>query len=360
MATIQDVAAQAGVSVATVSRVMNGSPRVSPAAQARVLDAIDRLDYHPNLLGRNLRRTETRMVLVVLPTIANPFYAGIVQGIEETAHREGYNVLLCNTASDPERERLYLNMLSQRLADGAILLAPELGVQELERLCRSHPLVQCCEYLEGAAVSHVTIDNRAAARDAVRHLVSLGHTRIGLVMFEPCYVSQFARIYGYQDGMAEAGISYQQNYFAEGDFGFESGRAGGEQLLRLPGGVRPTAIFAGSDLMAMGVVQAAREAGLSVPKGLAVVGFDDIDVATMGEPQLTTVAQPQHDLGRVSMEVLLRQLRGESTVPEDIDLPHELRIRDSTAGRTPGGEPKAVATESHRRNGRTWTAKARN
>jgi DNA-binding LacI/PurR family transcriptional regulator len=348
-ATIQDVAAKAGVSVATVSRVMNGSPRVSADAQARVLEAIDRLDYHPNLLGRNLRRTETRMVLVVLPSIANPFYAGIVEGIEETAHREGYNVLLCNTGSDPDRERLYLGMLSQRLADGAILMAPELGVEELERLCRSHPLVQCCEYLDGASVSHVTIDNRAAARDAVRHLIALGHQRIGLIMFEPFYASQHARIKGYRDALAESGIEAVQSIFAEGDYGYETGRLAARNMLRLPEAIRPTAIFAGSDLMALGAVQAAREAGLSVPKDLAVVGFDDIDVATMGEPQLTTVAQPQHDLGRVSMEVLLRQLRGESTVPEDIDLPHELRIRESTMGRSPGGKSDEVAASSHRR-----------
>ena len=136
MATIQDVATQAGVSVATVSRVINESPRVSPDARARVLEAIGRLDYRPNLLGRNLRRTEARVVLVVLPSISNPFYARIVEGIEDVARVEGFNVLLCNTGDEAERERVYLGMLSQRLADGAILMAPSLRVDELELLHR--------------------------------------------------------------------------------------------------------------------------------------------------------------------------------------------------------------------------------
>ena len=330
MATIQDVAALAGVSVATVSRVLNDSPRVSPEARTRVVEAIDRLDYRPNLLGRNLRRTETRMVLVVLPTIGNPFYARIVQGVEDTAHKEGYNVLLCNTGSDPGRERLYLGMLSQRLADGAILMAPELDVGEMERLCRSHPLVQCCEYLEGAAVSHVTIDNRAAARDAVRHLVSLGHLRIGMVSCRNHFVSTRNRFEGYKDALAEAGIPFDPESVEYGDYGFESGRRAAARLLDLPGARRPTALVAISDLMALGAVRAVQEAGLSVPKDIAVVGFDNIVYASMGEPQITTIAQPQYELGRTAMEILLRQLRGESSAPENVSIAHELLIQGST------------------------------
>jgi LacI family transcriptional regulator, repressor for deo operon, udp, cdd, tsx, nupC, and nupG len=330
MATIQDVAGQAGVSVATVSRVLNASPRVSPEARARVLEAIERLDYRPNLLGRNLRRTETRMVLVLLPTIANPFYARIVHGIEETAQHAGYNVLLCNTGSDKDRERLYLGMLSQRLADAAILMAPVLGVDEMESLCRSHPLVQCCEYLEGAAVSHVTIDNRAAARDAVRHLALLGRRRIGMLSCRNRFVSTRDRLDGYKDALLEAGIPYDESLVAYGDYGFASGRRAAATLFGRPAGERPTAVFAICDLMAIGALRAAHETGLSVPGDVAVAGFDNIIYSSMTEPQITTVAQPQVELGRTAMEILLRQLRGESVAPENIVIAHELLVRGST------------------------------
>ncbi len=338
MATIQDVAAKSGVSVATVSRVLNGSPRVSPEARDRVRAAIEALGYHPNLLGRNLRRTESRMLLVVAASIENPFYAGVVQGIEAAAHREGYNALLCNTDRDLDREAIYLGMLDQRLADGAVLLSPQLDARAMERLDARHPLVQCCEYLDGAAVPHVTVDNRAAARDAVRYLAGLGHRRIGMIMARTQYAATRVRLDGYRDALDEAGIAHDPALVAYGGFDFENGRTAAVALLARPPAQRPTALFCVSDLVAAGAIRAAREAGLSVPADVSVVGFDDIEYATMGEPRLTTVAQPRPDLGRVAVEVLLRRLRagaeGRSdgtAEPESIDLPHALRIRESTA-----------------------------
>ncbi len=330
MATIQDVATQAGVSVATVSRVINESPRVSPDARARVLEAIGRLDYRPNLLGRNLRRTEARVVLVVLPSISNPFYARIVEGIEDVARVEGFNVLLCNTGDEAERERVYLGMLSQRLADGAILMAPSLRVDELELLCHAHPLVQCCEFHAGATVSHVSVDDRAAARDAVRYLLSLGHRRIALVASHGSLVSDHCRFDGYRDALAEADVPFDPELVAYGRYDFATGRACGDAFFALPPPRRPTAVFAISDLAALGVVQAARAAGLRVPEDVGVVGFDDIAFASMVDPPLTTIAQPQYDLGRTAAEILFRQLRDPAAPPEDRFLPHRLVIRRST------------------------------
>lgn len=328
MATIQDVAKAAGVSVATVSRVLNDSPNVSEKTKEAVMSTIKRLDYKPNLLGRNLRRSETRLVLVLLPNIANPFYSRIVKGIEDVGHKNGYNVMLCNTNSELDREKLYLQLLKNRLADGVIFMAPVVGEEELSRIGCEFPVVQCCEYKEGAKVSRVSIDNFSAAYKAVRHLTSLGHKRIGLISAANIYVSTIKREEGYEKALLDAGLSPDSRFVKRGDHSFKGGIRAASQLLSLKD--RPTAIFAISDMMAIGAMRAAAENGLQVPKDIAVVGFDNIDFAAMCNPMLTTVSQPKYDIGCAAMELLLSQIRGELKEPCDVFLENELIIREST------------------------------
>lgn len=326
--TIQDVAKAAGVSVATVSRVLNSSPTVAEGTRDAVLDAIKRLDYRPNLLGRNLRRTETRLILALLPTIANPFYSRIVKGIEDVAHKNGYNVMLCNTDSNADREQLYLGLLKNRLADGVILMAPETAGGELTAIGADFPVVQCCEYKEGAQVSLVRIDNHAAARKAARHLISLGHKKIGLISSRNSFLSTVRREQGFLSALEEAGIPMGEGCLAYGDYSFKSGHRAALGLLAMK--ERPTAIFAISDIMAIGVLRAAREKGLKVPEDLAVVGFDNISFSSMCDPMLTTVSQPKYDLGCTAMDLLLKTIQGELKEPVEIILENELVIREST------------------------------
>lgn len=326
--TIQDVAKAAGVSVATVSRVLNNSSAVSGKTKDIVIDVIKKLNYQPNLLGRNLRRTETKLVLVLLPSIANPFYSGIVKGIEDIGHKNGYNVMLCNTNSDINREKVYLDLLKNRLADGVIFMAPELSREELSETGTVFPVVQCCEYKEGAAVSHVSVDNYSAAYKAIRHLTSLGHSRIGMISCSNNFLSIIRREEGYFKALEDAGISPDKNYINYGDYSFKSGLRATARFLLMKDS--PTAIFAISDIMAIGAIRAIREKGLVIPKDIAVVGFDDISFSSMCDPMLTTVSQPKYDLGCTAMELLLGQIRGEIKQPQDILLETELIIREST------------------------------
>lgn len=328
MSTIQDVAKMANVSVATVSRVINNSPSVAPETRETVLHSIKQLNYQPNLLGRNLRRMETRMIIVLLPNISNPFYARVVKGIEDIGHKNGYNVLLCNTDSDINRERLYIDLLKNRLSDGVIFMAPELCKEELSSIKDSFPVVQCCEYREGADVSYVSIDNTAASYKAVMHLINQGHKRIGMISSSTHVLSIKQREEGYKKALQDSGLKFDSSLIVHGDYSYKSGLRLGKHLLSM--NERPTAIFAISDIMAVGVIRSARENGLRIPDDLAVIGFDNISLASMCEPLLTTISQPKYDMGCIAMELLLKQIKSGNKEPQYIFLEHELIIRETT------------------------------
>lgn len=328
MATIQDVAKMAGVSVATVSRVLNNSSSVTEETRHHVQEAIQKLNYQPNLLGRNLRRLETRMILVLLPTISNTFYSKIVKGMEGVGHKNDYNIMICDTGSNAERERTYLNLLKNKLVDGVIFMAPELSKEELSGIGKHFPVVQCCEYREGAEVSHISINNFDAAYQAVRHLIHIGHQKIGMISGDNHFISTFQREEGYKKALEDAGLSFNPSHIIKGEYGFKSGLRAAQQFLAMD--EKPTAIFAASDMMAIGAIKAIKQKGFSVPKDMAVIGFDNISFSTMVEPQLTTVAQPQYDIGCMAMELLLKRIKGELDKPQYIYVEHELIIREST------------------------------
>ncbi len=326
--TINDVAEKAGVSVATVSRVINGSSNVSEKSRNKVIEAIREMNYRPNLLGRNLRRIKSERVLVLLPTISNSFYSEIVKGIEDVANRNGYNIMLCNTDSDADREKKYIKMLKSRLADGVILMASVMSREELTALSKEVPMVQCCEYKEGIPVLHISIDNEKAAYKAVRHLIGLGHRNIGFIGADNQFMSSILREQGYQRALSEAGIEEEPSYFCYGDYSYQSGYRMMKQLLSLER--RPTAAFCISDLMAIGAIRAAMEENLRIPEDLAVCGFDNIHFARMFQPSITTIAQPMYDLGCASMDALLNVMQGKNAGEVNCFLEHELIIRSST------------------------------
>jgi LacI family repressor for deo operon, udp, cdd, tsx, nupC, and nupG len=328
MTTIQDVAKTAGVSVATVSRVLNNSSHVSEKTRENVMKAMKALDYRPNLLGRNLRRTETRMILVLLPSISNPFYSRVVKGVEAVARENGYNIMLCNTDSERERELVYIQMLQNRLADGVIFMAPEMSSRELSEIGGSYPVVQCCEYKEGALVSQVSIDNFSAAYTAIMQLIKLGHKRIGLITCKNLFVSTIQRRAAYKKAIKDAGLVFDDNLIKYGNYSFKSGVRAAKHFLLMPG-ERPTAVFAISDIMAIGAIMGFKEKGIVVPDDISIIGFDDINYAAMYNPTLTTISQPQYELGCEAMRLLLMQIRGEIKHPVNVVLDHKLVIRDS-------------------------------
>ena len=327
MTTIADVAARAGVSIATVSRVLNDTARIAPDTRDRVIEAVDALDYHPNLPARNLRRNQTGAILILTPNMTNPFYASILTGIGDTATRLGFSAFICNTGDDPQRSTAALDRLRQHQADGAIVLSTDEDGAWLAPYA-DFPIVQCAEYQSAAPLTHVSIDNYAASRDIMAYLLGLGHTHIAHISAANAYGSTSARLAGYRDAIAGAGLDGRPEYVqrASADYSFASGKRAAQALLELP--VPPTALYCISDTLALGAVVAAQELGLRVPDDVSVTGFDNVTETEMIRPYLTTLAQPCYDLGRVSTEAL-DDLIGHRPVPLEHILEHRLVIRES-------------------------------
>ena len=331
MVTIENVAEKAGVSVATVSRVINGSGTVKPATAQRVQEAIEQLRYVPNLSARNLRRNESRVILTLTPNFTNPYYVHILAGIVDTAHTLGYAMLHCTSTGIQGGEMSFLSMLSARRADGAIILGCNGDYDWLPEYAAKYPIVQCCEYIPGLGLPSVSIDNYSAARDSVEYLLSLGHMRIATISSVNNYISTAARMSGYRDALKAAGIEPPEEYIARSsaDYSFQSGIEETKRLLALP--APPTAIFCISDILALSAIAAAEELGKKVPDDLTVVGFDDVDYTTMFHPYLTTIAQPCYELGRESMKLVADMIHSGSLSGEEIFLPHRLMKRESAA-----------------------------
>lgn len=327
--SIADVAARAGVSVATVSRVLNGHTNVRQPTREKVLAAVAVSGYRINELARNLRTAESRLLLTMVPDFGNPFYAAIVRGIDSVARQNGYFMLLCDTGADPLRERSYFDLLRGRRADGAICLDPAAVQKALAEEASALPWVACCEFDPAAGVPYVGIDNHAAAGDVVRYLVGRGHRKIALINSGHGYLYGRQRFEGYRDALVAAGIEAHPAWQIELDsLDYTAGEGAARQLAAL-GADRPTAVFAVSDTLAIGVINGLRGAALSVPADVAVVGFDDIAVAAHIDPPLTTVAQPMQELGETAAHLLLKRLREPEAQVAGVLLPHQLILRRS-------------------------------
>jgi LacI family transcriptional regulator, repressor for deo operon, udp, cdd, tsx, nupC, and nupG len=328
MANIQQVAKQAGVSVATVSRVLNGQNTVSAKTKMKVEETIKKLNYEPSLLGRNLRTSESRLFLILIPTISNPFYLEIIKGIEQVAISQNYNILLCETDSNPEKENIYFDLVRKKMADGIISMDPAVNVETLKKLAENYAIIQCSEYEEGTGIPYVTIDNEEASYRAVKHLIQIGHKKIALMNSDEKYLFARQRKMGYKRALEENGITLKNEYIIPTQrLGFENGQQAMKKILNLHD--RPTALFAVSDLLAIGALKEINAAGLHVPNDIAVVGFDKIDFSNMTNPTLTTIAQPMKRMGSVAARMLIEKIKGEEV--ESIILDHELVIRESTS-----------------------------
>ncbi len=328
-ATIREVAASARVSVATVSRVVSGSPhRVSEGTRNRVLAAVERLQYQPNLVARGLKKRVTHTIGLIVPDISNPFFPAIARGIEDVANRAGLAVLLCNTDEDLGKERSYLTLLRKRMVDGLIFATVGANTEHLRMLRRQHiPAVLIARAPDGVEIDAVLVDNRRGAREATEHLLRLGHQRIAFIGGPATVSPAKERHAGYRDALGGAGVRADPLLVVDGAFRAEGGAAAVGELLRR--GVRFTAIIAGNDLMAIGAMEELRRRGRRLPEDVAVVGFDDIMFASLVEPPLTTVAQPTYRMGALAMERLLDLIGGGSRAPRRLVLDPQLVVRRS-------------------------------
>lgn len=327
MSTIQDVARLAGVSSATVSRVLNDRNVVTEKTAVKVEQAIKELNYKPSLLARNFRTSKSRLLLVLIPSIANPFYADIIKGIEDTAIKKGYNILLCETGSNPEREEIYFNLVRNRLADGVISMDPAVNKVRLNELAEKYPIVQCSEYDRSGPISYVTIDSQLAAYQAVKYLIQIGHKKIALINSDKKYLYARDRYKGYVCALSEHHLPINKDWvFNVENVSFEDGQQAMRRLLKNED--RPTAVFTVSDVLAIGALKEINLKGLQVPEDIALVGFDNISFSNMLNPALTTISQPMYRLGSVSTSMLINKINGIEV--ENAILSHELIVRAST------------------------------
>jgi len=346
-ATITDVAKAAGVSRATASRVLSGSEYpVSEELRVRILQAAEELDYRPNALARGLRKEARSVIGVIVPSMSNPFYSELVEGIKDIAYEEQFTVLLAPTDGRVQREEQLLNILIEQRVRG-IAVALAFGAAKFARAIKDSGVhvVAFDEQGEGVPGDCVAVDYREGARAAAEYLIALGHRRIGLVTAPLTRTNRRQILEGYREAHAEAGLAVDEALIAEADSEYQYGRhlyeldAGGQLTERLLGsGDPPTAIMANNDLMAMGVLQKLYEKNIRVPEEMSVVGFDDIAITRLTSPPLTTVRVPKYEMGRWVAEMLLRRFKAEeSLAPVQMKVTPELIVRATTAPPGAGG-----------------------
>lgn len=328
--TMRDVAKLAGVSVATVSTVVNGSASVSPENTRRVVEAMAALEYRPDQLARSLKLGKSFVIGAVVPDITNLFYPEVVRGVEEAADGEGYSVILCNSNEDPARESRHLEMLRSRRVDG-VLLAPCAAAAAYGSMGAWRvPLVFVDRVPDTPKHCSISTDNAGAACQATRYLIGLGHRRIAAIAGNVQLSPHRDRLEGFRRAMAGAGLPVREDHVRLGTQRIESGYQAARELLTA--GNPPTAILSTNNRMLLGVMEALADLNLPCPGRVSVVGFDEYAWTRHHTPTLTVVAQDSFGMGRRAMEMLLRRIRGagEGEV-ERIAIPAELRIRESTS-----------------------------
>lgn len=326
--TISEVAKIAGVSVATISRVLNGSPLVSEKTARQVRRIIKELDYHPSVVARSLSCSRSRMMLALVPHISNPFYSEIVHAINEVAHAHGYNLLLSETNTVRSREDAFFSMLKQKIVAGIVSLDPAVSPDNLIKYGAKYPIVQCCEVKESVDLPCVTVDDEGAAFDAVSYLVATGCQRIALVNASGAFGYARLRRAGYVRALMESGIRVDPGLMLEYRIGEDSGAEIARRLLALD--PLPDGVFFVSDLVAVGAQRALIDAGLRIPDDISLFGFDDIDLARICTPMLTTVAQPTALIGHTAGEMLFALMEGKPLPERRVVLGYELMKRQST------------------------------
>ncbi|MFC0844606.1 LacI family DNA-binding transcriptional regulator [Streptomyces noboritoensis] len=332
MASIKDVAARAGVSVATVSRVLNSHPSVSPEARARVLAAVDALGYRPNAVARSLRTDQTRTLGLIISDVLNPYFTELARSVEEEARALGYSVIIGNADERPELQDHHVRTLLDRRIDG-LLVSPTDGGSPLmlDAARAGTPTVFVDRWIPGVDVPVVRADGRAAIRDLVAHLYGLGHRRLAIIAGPAATTTGSERVEAFRDALREHRLALPEAYIGHGDFQADSGRRSTEAFLALP--EPPEVVFAADNLMALGALDAIRAHGLRVPHDIALAAFDDIPWFVHTDPPITAIAQPTGELGRAAVRALVDRIEGRP--PQSVTLPARLVVRSSCGEHAP-------------------------
>lgn len=331
MANIHDVAKEAGVSISTVSRVIQGASNVLPETRARIEEAIQKLDYHPNRLAQQFRTQQTKTILVIVPEIGNLFFAEILTGIEDVANKNGYTVLLVDSHANRAIESKSYSMLAQKLVDGIITFSIGIPKDELKQLATQNPIVIGIRYIAEGSIANVSIDNIRATKDITSYMLNLGHKKI-------CYLAGPAgvpiyedRVIGYKEALKERGIPIDNDLIVNCAPSTQSAYNAISSLLR-DSECKFTAVVASGDSMAIGAIRSLSDHNVRVPEDVAVSGFDDVELASMFSPSLTTVRQPKYQIGVRTAEKLLDLIAGKTQVATRDVLNYELVIRESSGG----------------------------
>lgn len=329
MSTINDVAEEADVSVATVSHVLNGTRYVSGELTRRVEEAMEKLGYRPNAVARSLKTNKTQTIGLIASDLSNPFFSSLLRGVEDRALKENYSLIVCNTDETLDKEKLYIDVLSGRKIDG-LLIAPtgksDENLKSLQK--RDIPLVFIDRKAKGMEVDAVLSDNVSGAAAATRHLLGLGHRRIGIILGLKSVSTSRERLEGYRRVLEEEGIEYDSDLVKQGYSQVTGGAQAAGELLSLNN--PPTAIFSTNNLMTIGAMQGLTSNNLSCPEDISLVGFDDFEWSSTFKPRLTTVAQAPYDIGANAAEILFKKIEGIITEVKEIRMPTKLKVRDST------------------------------
>jgi len=349
MTTIRDVAASAGVSVATAARALGGYGCVSHASRERVLRAAKSLDYAPSSIARSMIKGNTNTIAVVVSDNSNPFFAALVRGVENVVLAHGYSLLLFNADEDVKKEELHLRTIREKRVDG-LVLSPSGGSPDGSRLppATRIPLVQVDRRLDALQSDAVLIDNRAGVRAGMAHLLTLGHTRIGMITGPRRHYTGRERLDGYIEALRDAQLPVDDALILEGDFKQQSGYVLVEEFLRLR--PRPTAILVANNLMTIGALLRLKETNVRIPDEMSVIGFDDMEWAPILTPPLTTIAQPGYNLGSAAAQLLINRLRVGTALdplpPQTVFFQPTLIVRASTG--PPARSAVGVAQQSRR------------
>ncbi|WP_341913798.1 LacI family DNA-binding transcriptional regulator [Ferrovibrio terrae] len=347
MATIRDVARLAGVSVATVSNSVNDPGRVSEQLRARVLKAIESLNYAPRAAARSLRKQSSGLLGLIVADITNPFFTELVQAVEGIASQQGFSVLLCNSDEDPAREEKHLQVLRSQWVDGIILATTgDVSLSRSSLLSQIRvPVVLVDRAFDGLGLDAVVLDNRLAAHQATEHLIRRGHRRIGLLSGPTSVTTGADRLAGYREALLASQIRFDPGLVLEAGFREQQAYDATVALMRLP--QPPTAVFAANNLMAIGMMRALSDLDLRCPDDVSVISIDDFAWANVFRPKLTTVAQPVREMGEMAVKLLTDRINGHrSGTGSTHMLESRLVIRESCAAPVQGTQPEPMPVES--------------
>jgi len=327
--TIYDVAREANVSMATVSRVVNGNPNVKPTTRKKVLATIERLGYRPNAVARGLASKKTTTVGAIIPDISNIFFSELARGIEDIATMYKYNIILSSSDQNKDKELQLINTMLEKQVDGILFMGGNISEDHIHQFKTSSvPVVLASTYDPTDTIPSVNIDYELAAYEATKQLINNGHNQPALVASQTESSVNVLKYNGYIRALEEASITVNEDLIFKGEYAYNTGVEATNKFLTLD--EKPTAVFVTYDELALGVIHGIQDHGLKVPDDIEVFGFDNTRLATMVRPTLTTIVQPTYDIGAVAMRLLTKYMNKEEVEDKNVILPHRIEFRNST------------------------------